>query len=166
MSVHVRAAHPDEYARIDEVLDAAYAHDYGPRVHHDDMHRSAVRAIEHDVLVALDDDGRVVGSVTVRRQAGPALHEDFDATDADVRLLGVAPEMRRQGIAAVLMRKVIANAASAGFLSVALKTGPHMHAAHRLYEALGFERVSEHDGLWIGGERVIDLLAYRYPLTH
>lgn len=165
MSVHVRAARPDEYARVDEVVDAAYAHDYGPREHDDEMHRSAVRAIEHDVLVAVDDDQRVVGSVTVRRPGGPALHEDFGAVDADLRLLGVAPESRRRGVAIALMQQVITDAASAGFANVALKTGPHMHAAHRLYEAIGFERASEHDGLWIGGERVLDLLAYRYPLT-
>ncbi|QAY60487.1 GNAT family N-acetyltransferase [Microbacterium protaetiae] len=164
MSVQVRRARPEEFEEIDRVIDDAYAHDYGPREHHDDMHRSAVRARDYDVLVAVDEHGAVVGSVTVRRRGGPVLHEDFGDDDADLRLLGVAPTARRQGVAAALMQQVIRDAAAAGYAHVTLKTGPDMHGAHRLYEALGFERAPEHDGLWIGGERVFDLLAYRYRL--
>lgn len=39
-----------------------------------------------------------------------------------------------------------------------------MTGAHGLYESLGFERYPDRDGLWIGGEKVLDLIAYRYRL--
>jgi ribosomal protein S18 acetylase RimI-like enzyme len=161
--ITVRAARPDEYAEVDRLVEAAYTHDYGRRDHSDDMHHAAFRARTYDVLVAVEGV-RILGTVTVRRPGGPVLHEDFGDADADLRLLGVDPTARRRGIAATLMRRVIEDAAAAGYADVTLKTGPDMHGAHRLYEALGFERAPEHDGLWVGGERVFDLLAYRYRI--
>lgn len=163
-TVVVRRAEPGEHERIDAVVDAAYAHDYGPSEGGDPMHRSAVRAEGFDVWIATDATGAVLGSVTTRRAGGAALHEDFGSGDADLRLLAVAPGARRRGVATALMQQAIAQARIDGFTAVALKTGPGMHGAHRLYEALGFDRAPENDGLWIDGERVLDLLAYRFPL--
>lgn len=40
-----------------------------------------------------------------------------------------------------------------------------MTPAHRLYDALGFTRVPERDGLWIGGVKQFDLYTYVMPLT-
>lgn len=44
------------------------------------------------------------------------------------------------------------------------KTAPHMTPAHHLYDALGFIRAHDRDGLWIGGEKQFDLFSYVMPL--
>lgn len=169
--VAIRLARPGEFPAIDRLIDDAYAHDYGRDEDHDSpMSASAFRAVDFDVWAAADPDpgsddtGTLIGSVTTRRRGGPPLHEDFRPDELDLRLLGVSPLARRRGVGAAIMRAVIAHAESIGFAAVALKTAPNMHGAHRLYESLGFVRAPERDGLWIGGERVLDLYTYRYPL--
>lgn len=163
----VRPARPDEHAAVDRLIAEAYAHDYGESEdeHDDPMYAAAYRAREYDVWVAVDAAGGIVGSATTRRAGGPSLHEDFRDDELDLRLLGVASTARRRGIAAAIMRAVIAHAARDGFSAVILKTAPNMTGAHRLYEALGFVREPARDGLWIGGVRQFDLLTYRYPLA-
>jgi len=156
-----------DFDAIDALIDAAYAHDYGPSDEHEDpMHRARARAERFDVWVARDPSagGVMLGSVTTRRAGGPSLHEDVRPAELDLRLLGVSPAARRRGVAAAIMRRVIAAAGDSGFEAVVLKTAPNMTGAHRLYEALGFARVPERDGLWIDGVRVLDLFTYVYPL--
>ena len=160
----IALAGPSEHEAIDQLIDDAYAHDYGPSDHRDEMHFARVRAERFDVWLARDAAGELVGSVTTRRRGGPSLHEDVADHELDLRLLGVSPVARRRGVAAALMRGVIEHAASEGFGAVFLKTAPNMSGAHRLYEALGFVRTEQRDGLWIGGERVLDLFSYVYPL--
>ncbi|GAA1627680.1 hypothetical protein GCM10009805_22490 [Leucobacter chromiireducens subsp. solipictus] len=163
--IRVRSASSADFAAIDAVIDAAYAHDYGPRAGGTDpMHRAAERAREHDVWIAVDAHGTTLGSVTTRRLGGPPLHEDVATDELDLRLLGVSPAARRRGVAASLMREVAARAESQGWRAVVLKTAPDMRGAHRLYEALGYARQPERDGLWIGGEKLIELFTYALPL--
>ena len=159
-----RLADPSEYEAIDRLIDDAYAHDYGPSDHRDEMRFARVRAEAFDVWVARDETGELLGSVTTRRRGSPSLHEDVAEDELDLRLLGVSPAARRRGVAAALMRRVIEHASESGFRAVYLKTAPNMGEAHRLYEALGFVRTEHRDGLWIGGERVLDLFSYVYPL--
>lgn len=159
-----RLADPREFEAIDQHIDTAYTHDYGPSDHRDEMRFARVRAERFDVWVARDAEGQLVGSVTTRRKGGPSLHEDVADDELDLRLLGVSPAARRRGVAAALMRRVIEHASESGFRAVFLKTAPNMGGAHRLYEALGFVRTEHRDGLWIGGRRVLDLFSYEYPL--
>lgn len=161
----VRQAARAEYGAIDELIAAAYAHDYGERTGDGPLHRSEERAREHDVWVAVDPSGTLLGSVTTRRPGGPPLHEDVAHDELDLRLLGVSPAARRRGIGATLMREVATRAAHQGFRAVVLKTAPDMRGAHRLYEALGYTRHPERDGLWIAGSKRLDLFTYAYPLA-
>lgn len=164
--VLIRLARPDEFEAIDTLIRAAYTHDYGEKGHAtDSMQFASARAQNYDVWVAEDTTGTLVGSVTTRRVGAPPLHEDVREDELDLRLLGVAPEARRRGIAAALMQHVINNARGLGWHGVFLKTGPGMTGAHGLYEHLGFIRVPERDGLWIGGRKVLDLFTYVYPLV-
>lgn len=162
--VRIRLAEADEFDAVDRVIDAAYAHDYGPSEPHDAMHFARNRAELYDVWIARDAAGQVVGSVTTRRAGGPSLHEDVADDELDLRLLGVSPSARRLGVGAELMRFVIVEAERQGFRGVFLKTAPNMVGAHRLYESLGFTRATARDGLWINGQRVLDLFSYTYPL--
>lgn len=161
----IRRARPDEYEAVDRLIAEAYAHDYGESDESGDpMRRAAARDRAHEVWVALAADGELLGSVTVRAGGGPPLHEDFAPHELDLRLLGVSPLARRRGVAAALMRRVVETAGRSGFTAVALKTAPEMRGAHALYEALGFVRAPERDGLWIGGEKLLDLFTYVLPL--
>lgn len=162
----IRAARPSEFEAIDSLIEAAYAHDYGPPSGgRDAMHSAAARAQRFDVWVAHDATGELLGSVTTRRAEGPPLHEDVREDELDLRLLGVAINARRRGVASELMRFVGERATASGFRAVVLKTAPNMVGAHRLYEAIGFERDSGRDGLWIGGERQFDLLTFVYEIA-
>lgn len=161
----IEFARPEEHEEIDRLILDAYAHDYGPSERGDSMRFARVRAEQFDVWVARDQEGTILGSVTTRRVGGRALHEDTGVGELDLRLLGVSPRARRQGIGAKIMREVTRYAQQEGFDAVVLKTAPHMAGAHRLYETLGFDRAEHRDGLWIGGERVLDLYSYVYPLA-
>ena len=163
----IRRAASTDYRAIDGLIAEAYAHDYGERSGggSDPMRLSERRDDAYDVWVAVDEGEELLGSVTLRRAGGPPLHEDVPADELDLRLLGVSPRARRRGVGAALMGHAAEVAAASGLRAVALKTGPEMHAAHRLYESLGFSRAPERDGLWIGGERVLDLFTYVLPVA-
>lgn len=161
----IELAAPGEYEAIDRLILDAYSHDYGPSESYDAMRFARTRAERFDVWVARDASGELLGSVTTRRQGGPSLHEDVADDELDLRLLGVSPAARRRGVGAAIMGRVAEHALEQGFSAVYLKTAPNMGGAHRLYDSLGFVRTPERDGLWIGGERVLDLFSYVYPLT-
>ncbi|NLA65008.1 MAG: GNAT family N-acetyltransferase [Leucobacter sp.] len=161
----IRLARPEEYDEVDRLILDSYSHDYGPRdASGDPMRTAAARAERFDVWVARDAAGELLGSVTTSRRGGPSMHEDVAAHELDLRLLGVSPRARRQGIAAALMQHVAEHAAEVGFSAVFLKTAPNMTGAHRLYERLGYERVPERDGLFIGGKKQFDLFTYVLPV--
>lgn len=165
-SLEIRRAQPDEYAEVDALITDAYAHDYGPSDGGSDPVRlAAVRDRDFDVWIARSLDGELLGSVTLRRRDGEALHEDTGPRELDLRLLGVSPSARRRGVGAALMRQAATSAAEAGYDAVVLKTQPNMLGAHRLYDSLGYVRAPERDGLWIGGKRILGLFTYVLPLA-
>lgn len=160
----IALATPEQYEAIDQLIVEAYAHDYGPNEHRDAMNFAKNRAEEFDVWAARDEQGELVASITTRRADGPSLHEDVRDNELDLRLLGVSPSARRRGIGAALMQFVRDHAAEAGYDAVFLKTAPNMTGAHQLYEALGYERDTARDGLWIRGEKLFELYTYVLPV--
>lgn len=162
MAIDIRLARPGEYDAVDRLVEDSYALDYGPRKgpSTDPNARSARRAEDHDVWVALDgDSGELLGSITTRRPGRPALHEDCHEDEMDVRLLAVSTGARRRGLGTLLTRFVVEHAGLHGYARVFLKSAPHMLPAQRLYDKLGFRRVPERDGLWLGGVRQFDLFS-------
>lgn len=163
MPIEIRLAVPTDYEAVDALIAEAYAFDYGPSSggSTDGSHLAANRARQFDVWVAVDrNSGEIVGTITTSSRGTQRLHEDARPDELDVRLLGVSPRARRQGIGSQLTEFVTALARERGFSGVFLKSAPHMTPAHRLYEHLGFRRDRARDGLWIGGERVFDLRTY------
>jgi ribosomal protein S18 acetylase RimI-like enzyme len=119
----------------------------------------AGRAAVSRLLVARLD-GVLVGSVAL------VLDGDFGEVtegpdEAALRMLVVDPTVRGQGIGEALVRACLQRAADAGKSAVVLSTDPRMHAAHRLYERLGFTRLPERDWSPLPG---VDLLVYRIGL--
>ncbi len=65
--------------------------------------------------------------------------------EAEFRMLAVAPAARGQGIGHALARWCVDRAREQGCTAVVLSSLDQMHAAHRLYERMGFRRLPERD---------------------
>lgn len=164
--VTVRLVTPAEHEAVADLLDAAYGHEYSISDSYRAVLRDvASRAAEHDVWVAVDDEtGALLGTVAT---PPPGRHISPLALDGelDFRLLGVAPAARGRGIGAALTRHVLDVARAQGAQRVVMNSGPQMTRAHRLYEALGFRRLTERETRVIEGEGGGRLHAYGLDLT-
>lgn len=86
------------------------------------------------LLVARDDDGRIVGTATLSTYRTPTrrrAHLDDVVVDAGARGLGVG---------AALTAEAIALARALGAEQIDLTSTPDREAANRLYQRLGFKR--------------------------
>ncbi len=90
------------------------------------------------------DDRVVVGTVTLAPY-GTSYAEVAEPGELEIRMLAVAPEARRQGIAELLVSAALREAVASGARRVVLSTLDSMHAAQRLYARLGFVAVPERD---------------------
>lgn len=158
----IRRAHPDELDLVgDLTADAYVAAGVLPA---DAPYLSFLRDAAHrdreaEVWVAALDD-RVVGTVTYV-EPGSALVEVARDGEAEMRSLAVRPEAMGRGVGEALARHVIDRAGARGYDALVLSSSTTMHAAHRLYERLGFTRLPERD--WTPAPRV-QLVAYTLPL--
>jgi ribosomal protein S18 acetylase RimI-like enzyme len=142
--VLVRPAAPQEHARIGELTASTYlAEGYADDGYAEHLRDVTPRAAEATVLVALVDE-QVAGSVTVVTQGGPYA-EGHDAGTAVIRMLVTDPAFRGQGVGTALVEAAVAQARADHCTVVRLSTRETMHAAHRLYERLGFRRTPDRD---------------------
>lgn len=115
------------------------------------------RAADGEVLVAVGDDGTLLGSVTFALPPSP-LAELSRPDEGEFRMLGVAASARGHGVGEALVRACVQRSRAAGKAGVVLCTQPWMRAAQRLYEREGFVRDPERDWQPVPG---VELLAYR-----
>lgn len=115
---------------------------------------------EAELLVAVDDSGAVLGSVTVVLPGTPYA-EISQPGELEFRMLSVAESARGRGVGEALVRTVIDRAKTAGVGQVVLSSSEKMAAAHRLYQRLGFTRLPERDWAPLPG---VNLMAYAYGL--
>jgi GNAT superfamily N-acetyltransferase len=106
--------------------------------------RDGESRVRDATVVVAQLDGRLVGSVTAALPGTP-YSEIALPQDLEVRMLAVADDVRRRGIADALMEAVEAMARQRGLAGVILSTAPAMHGAHRLYERRGYVRRPERD---------------------
>jgi GNAT superfamily N-acetyltransferase len=104
----------------------------------------AGRAAVVDVLVAVDDDGRLLGGITYIPGPGP-MAWFAGAGEAGIRMLAVDPAAQGRGAGALLVAAGIERAVAAGKKRLLLHTTEPMTVAHRLYERAGFRRDPAHD---------------------
>ena len=161
-TIAIREARPGELAAAGDVVVRAYrALGGGGDAHEaylEHVRDAAGRARHCPVLVAVDEGtGEVLGSVTYVPGQGNAFAELAGEGEGEFRMLGVAPDAQGRGVGAALVRACIARARADGRRGIVISTTPVMHAAHRLYEHLGFRRAPERDWVPVPG---VELWAY------
>jgi GNAT superfamily N-acetyltransferase len=143
------------------VVAAAYAVDELADERYRSMLRDAHDRAEHaTLLVAVDDTGSVLGTVTYAL-AGRPYAEVSRPGEAEFRMLGVAPQGQGRGIGRALVQACLDRAASDGATAVAICTMTAMTSARRIYERLGFTRDPARDWSPVPG---IELLGYVVPV--
>ena len=96
----------------------------------------AVDPDEIAVTLLVLDDALPVATAAVRpSHAAPG-------TEWEVKRVYVADDYRGRGLSKALMLELHERATSAGMATMVLQTGGLQHAAHRLYEGLGYQRVA------------------------
>jgi GNAT superfamily N-acetyltransferase len=105
---------------------------------------AASRAASGTLLVAVDEHGEVLGTVTLylAPTSGAPL---WRREDAMFRFLAVAPAARGRGIGRALFAACLERARAAGKRRMALHTTAAMATARAMYERAGFRREPEGD---------------------
>ena len=104
---------------------------------------SAVRK-RGEMICARTAEGVFAGMVIVVRPDAPA-RRMAEPDEAEIHLLGVAPQFQGQGLGRLLMTKALGAIERMGFSKTVLWTQPTMIPAHRLYESMGFVRANDRD---------------------
>lgn len=159
----VRMVRPEEYEALGALTVAAYQALLGPGMdagYAAELGDVGRRAAVADVLVDVDEDGRLVGGITYIPGPGP-MAWFAGAGEAGMRMLAVDPAAQGRGAGARLVAACVDRAVAAGKSRLLLHTTAPMTAAHRIYERAGFHRDPEHDEVLDGG---LLLLAYALDL--
>lgn len=146
-SLIVRPARPGEIEEVGRLTQRAYVTDGlvepdGPYTA--ELGRAAQRARDADLLVAVDPQNTVLGTVTVCAPGSP-MAEVSRPGELEFRMLAVAPVARCRGVGGALVTAVLQQAADLGARRVVLCSAEHMSAAHRLYTRMGFTRLPDRD---------------------
>ncbi len=159
----IRLARADELAAVGALTVGVYRDgQLAPEEYSSSLADAQRRALHTDILVAVDEEERVIGAVALVLNGGPYAELSVSQGDAEFRMLAVATSARGKGIGTALIQECLARARAAGKDRMVISTGTKMAAAHRRYEALGFVRAPEVDWWPLPGEK---LLAYVLELA-
>lgn len=164
MSLVIRPAHPDELPAVGALTLDAYAADgfvTGDSPYAEELRDAATRAREAELYVAVGEDGTLLGTVTYCAE-GSSYQEVAGPREGEFRMLAVAPDARRRGVAEAMVRLCIERSEELGYDAVLLSSMPNQEAAHRIYERVGFVRTPERDWTPRPG---LTLLGFRKELT-
>lgn len=159
--VLVRLARPEEYEAIGNLVADAYRDEgFVHGVYLDVLRNAARRATEAELLVAIDREDQIAGTITYAA-GGTPFADVAGPGEAEFRMLAVAPETRGQGVGERLVLACIERARAQGRARLVISTQAEMEIAHRLYERLGFVRAPKRD--W-SPEPGVQLRVYRLDL--
>lgn len=157
-TVEVRRVRPEEYVAAGALLAGVYlAEGYADEAYAAVLRDVAARdaaGAGAEVLVAVDEAGGVLGTVTYAEHGSP-FADVATAGEAAFRMLAVSPAARGRGVGEALVRACLERARSRGRTRMMLSSQPGMRAAHRLYERLGFTRAPERDWSPVEGLRLL-----------
>ncbi len=163
--MHLRRARPEDHTEIGRVTVAAYDPFLGgDRPETDYVHELAdagARDRDAELWVAEDDDGRIVGSVTICPE-GSSFRELARDGEGEFRMLSVDPAAQGRGVGQALVDLTLSRFRELGAAAVVLCSMKEMAGAHALYARSGFERDPSLDWQPVPG---VELLAFRLPLS-
>jgi GNAT superfamily N-acetyltransferase len=141
----------DDTVRAGQLVQAAYfALDDYPHEDAYDAMLAAVAERADGVAVAVDDDGSIVGCLTLVTDT-TSEHSEFDDPDAtEFRFFGVDPATQGRGVGEALVQWVIDETRRLGRKRIRIHTLVPMTAAQRLYARMGFVRDPALDENWDG----------------
>jgi len=150
--VIIRVAVKEELSYIREQRLAAYEEHASkiPEAHWQALRKSILSDgdLETGVeRIIVEIDGKIMGSVALfspEIKAYDGLLED-ELGYPELRMLAISSESRGKGIATLLINECIKRAKEKGFSEMGLHTADFMEDAIKLYERLGFERLSQFD---------------------
>jgi ribosomal protein S18 acetylase RimI-like enzyme len=145
MGLTVREAISDDHGAVARLtIDVYVGEDFSPPEAAASLGNISHRSKQGQVLVAVNEDGKIVGALSLLLDGGPLAQISKD-DEAEIRMLAVDPSERRAGAGRALTEECIARARSAGKRRIVLSTQPTMLGAQRLYEGLGFRREPARD---------------------
>ena len=162
--MELRVAEATDAPLVGEVTAAAYvadgfAHPERTPGYFASLSDGETRIAQATVLIA-EAGGTALGTATAATAGSPYAHIALLA-ELEVRMIAVSPDYRRRGVGRALLIGCEQLARERGLPTVVLSTEPAQQAAHRLYEALGYQRVPERD--WQIED--VELLVYRKDLA-
>jgi ribosomal protein S18 acetylase RimI-like enzyme len=168
MTIRVRPAAEAEYAVAGAICVAAYRADGqlppvtepGTFDYSTTLVDIAGRSAHADILVAVDDEENLLGCITFARP-GSRYAELSQPDEAEFRMLGVAPDAQRRGVATALVQACIDLARNTGYRALVICVRDFNDAAKKLYARFGFVRVPELDFVPVPG---VNLEALRLEL--
>jgi RimJ/RimL family protein N-acetyltransferase len=121
----------------------------------------AIRRYPNAAVFVADDDGEIVGRLSIARDQHPASRHV-----ADLGLM-VAESHRRRGIGTALLKAAVDWAGRAGVTKLELHVFPWNTGAIALYEQFGFEHEGYRKAHYRRGDDYVDavLMAYRLSNT-
>jgi RimJ/RimL family protein N-acetyltransferase len=119
----------------------------------------AIRRYPNAAVFVAEDDGLIVGRLSIARDQHPASKHV-----ADLGLM-VAMSHRRQGIGTKLLEAALEWARQSDVRKLELHVFPHNEAAIKLYERFGFVQEGYRHGHYRRGSQYVDaiLMAYEVP---
>jgi RimJ/RimL family protein N-acetyltransferase len=119
----------------------------------------AIRRYPNAAVFVAEDEGRIVGRLSIARDQHPASRHV-----ADLGLM-VAMSHRRRGIGTALLEAALDWARHSDVRKLELHVFPHNEAAIRLYENFGFVQEGYRRGHYRRGNEYVDaiLMAYEVP---
>ena len=112
----------------------------------------AIRRHAYAAVIVAEEDGLIVGRLSIGRDAHPASEHV-----ADVGIM-VAEGHRRRGIGRSLMEAAESWGRDVGVRKIELHVFPHNHAALALYDQLGYRRVGERRGHFRRSDGYVDAI--------
>ncbi|MBL8745605.1 MAG: GNAT family N-acetyltransferase [Phycisphaerae bacterium] len=144
-ALNLRPLRPDEVPRLLDLIRCCYA-EYGLTLNlQDECERHLADPINYfraqggDLWVLPDQEG------AVRASGALYLHRHQPAPIAELKCMYVDPSLRRRGIGRSITEHILNAARLAGCNTIELWSDTRFEAAHRMYEASGFERFGRRD---------------------